>query len=274
MDRKREQAEILFKLGQLFGPLLNLAESPDSFDREDQSRILAPFSAEVDKFLHRHLTKYTEGEPGHAYNVEFRQCACDINFVVSTRVGGGQGESWYKLVRETVPKVIETIQSIPVPVDSAIYEARTPFSTYCFVKDLCSTVRTQIVWLDRYFDQTLFHRFLRDTPVTAQVTLVTLPDTSAKGKSDLVRYAEFMDVSRLFAAERGPQGYRLVAKPDFHDRWLRCDDKLFALGGSIKDLAKPFTISKLDSTPENVRHFDDAIAQGVEVFGPNHPTHP
>jgi hypothetical protein len=85
-----------------------------------------------------------------------------------------------------------------------------------------------------------------------------------------------MDISKLFALERGPTGYRLIVSDDFHDRWLRCDDKLFSLGGSIKDLGNDstFTISKLDFTPENVKYFDDAINGGSEVFGPNNPIHP
>jgi catechol 2,3-dioxygenase-like lactoylglutathione lyase family enzyme len=87
------------------------------------------------------------------------------------------------------------------------------------VKDLCSTVKDKIVWLDRYFDQTVFHRFFTDTLTTAQITLVTLPASAARSNSDRQRVTEFRDVSRLFAAERGPTGYRLIENPDFHDRW-------------------------------------------------------
>ncbi len=179
-----------------------------------------------------------------------------------------------KLVREVSARVTEILMSIPVPVDSAIYEAQTPFSTYCFVKDLCSTVKTRIVWLDRYFDQTVFHRFFTDTPRSVQVTLVTLPLSAAKGKADTQRIAEFLNVSRIFASERGQAGYRLISNNQFHDRWLQCDQKLFTLGGSIKDLSKPFTVSRIDFTPENEKHFDDAITSGVELYGLTQGQHP
>ena len=84
-----------------------------------------------------------------------------------------------------------------------------------------------------------------------------------------------MDVSKLFAHEREPQKYRLIESRNFRDRWLRCDDKMFTLGGSIKDFDRgPFTMSRLDTTASNRQHFDDAVAQGVEIFGPNHTSHP
>lgn len=83
-----------------------------------------------------------------------------------------------------------------------------------------------------------------------------------------------MDISRLFAQEWGVAGYRLVVSSQFHDRWLQCDNKLFTLAGSIKDLNTPFTISRLDSTPENQKSFDDAVMNGTELFGPNRPNYP
>jgi hypothetical protein len=51
---------------------------------------------------------------------------------------------------------------------------------------------------------------------------------------------------------------------------------MFLFGDSIKELgtATTFTISKLDTTPENQKHFDDAIGNGAEVFGPSQATHP
>lgn len=130
--------------------------------------------------------------------------------------------------------------------------------------------------MDRYFDQTLFGRYLVDVPKSASVTLITYPESKCRGLADRQRHADFMGISKLYAAERGPTGYRLVTDEGFHDRLLRCNDKLFALGGSIKDLGKDtsFTLAKLDSTAENIKRFDDAISTAVEVFGPRQPQHP
>ena len=172
--------------------------------------------------------------------------------------------------------LMEATSTIPIPVDSAIHEAQTPFSTYCLVKDLCSTSINKLVWMDRYFDQTLFGRYFVDTPKSTLITLVTYPEVKCSKPRDKQRYVEFMGISKLFALERGTSGYRLVTDESFHDRWLRCDNKFFTLGGSIKELGNDskFTISRLDSTPENEAHFDEVVARATEVFGPTQPTHP
>jgi hypothetical protein len=73
-----------------------------------------------------------------------------------------------------------------------------------------------LVWADRYFDASVLHRYLRQVREAASVTLVTLEAakiTSAKGRT---RHSEFRDVPWLFAAERGPDRYRLLAHTDCH----------------------------------------------------------
>jgi len=274
MTRKRQQAELMFSLGQFFGPVLRVAEHPEGFDKEEKTRIMARFFHDHDAFNQLLIKFCLTGEAGHKYAVQFTQAQCQISRIHAQATHSNLSENeLLDLVTEVSEKVTEILISIPVPVDSSIYEAQTPFSTYCFVNDLCSTVHGSLVWLDRYFDQTVFHRFFSDTPRSVLITLVTLPVTSAKGPSDTKRLSEFLDVSRLFALERGQAGYRLIANSHFHDRWLQCDEKLFTLGGSIKDLAKPFTISRIDSTADNLKHVEEAIADGTELFGPNQPQH-
>jgi hypothetical protein len=275
MNRKKEQAEMLFKLGQFLGPALKMAESPANYDADERTRIMARLYAEVPLFTQA-VNKFMRGESGHYYSTQEGR----ISFVLNQLQGGPAYQpnfsetDLYALIRNAAGVIQDNLLAVPIPIDSTIHEARTPFSTYCFAKDLCSTVKKQVVWLDRYFDQTIFHRFFIDTPKSAHVTLVTLPVANLKGKADQQRHSEFMDISRLFAAERGPGGYRLIENASFHDRWLRCDDRLFTLGGSIKDLTKPFTISRLDSSADNLKQFDDATATGTEAFGAAQPTHP
>jgi hypothetical protein len=275
MTRKRQQAELLFRLGQLVGPVLHVLENWDQYDSDDRERARARFFSD-DGVMVDAVRKFVRAEPGHIYEAQ----AADIGqqllsmrtLLASINYHHARNDV-LRLCREMVQRITDQVLSIPISIDSTIHEAHTPFSTYCFVTDLCSTVRTQIVWLDRYFDSTIFHRYFVDTPKNAQVTLVTWPASKVSGGKDKKRYDEFMDMSKLFAAERGPAGYRLVTLENFHDRWLRCDDRLFTLGGSIKELAKPFTISKLDSTADNIKQFNDAVTTGVEVFGPNQTTH-
>lgn len=276
MSRKREQAELIFKLGQLFGPLLHVLAHWDQYDTEDRERVRARFFADDDGFIDA-CRRYAHGEPGHVYEAQATGIRLLIHHFRNDLRSTSYGTQFPHLLRKTIEATVEDITqhilSIPVAIDSAIHEAHTPYSTYGFVKDLCTTVRTQVVWLDRYVDHTIFHRYFADTPRTAQITLVTWPASKFTNNSQRQRYNEFLDISKLFASERGPNGYRLLTLVDFHDRWLRADDKLFALGGSIKDLGKPFTISRLDSKPENAKHFDDAVANGTELFGPNQTAH-
>lgn len=274
MNRKREQAEVFFQFGQLIGPLLKVAENPET-DSEHR-KVMARFFADVDAFKKSFLT-FAAGESGHDYRVQVYQAFGALaKFETGHRRGELKGEELHSAVKDLRQQVFEALHEIPVPVESAVYDARTPFSTYRLVRDLCSTAQSLVLWMDRYFDQTLFHRYLADVPESAVVTLVTLPDTKLRSPKDLQRHSEFMNVSKLFAQERGPDRYRLVFNDAFHDRWLRCDDKLFHFGGSIKDLGADatFTISKLDFTPENVRAFEEPLSSGREVFGPTQRVHP
>jgi len=275
MNRKQQQANLIFKLGQLLGPPIKMAENHSAYDADERTRIMARLSAEIPPFTNE-VREFCVSEPGHDYVTQYWKANAAIENLRTHFMGhSATEEKLFELIKETAPKVQGIILSIPVPTDSLILEARTPFSTYCLVNSLCSTVTQKIVWQDRYFDQTIFHRYFIDTPTTAQITLLTWPRSECKGKRDESRYDEFIDLSKLFARERGPQGYRLIRNPNFHDRWLRCDDKLFALGGSIKDIGNgtTFSISRLDSTMQNFKEFDDPVATGTEVFGPNQTSH-
>jgi hypothetical protein len=277
MSRMKEQAEILFRLGQLIGPMLSIVEHPDNYDQDERTRILARYFAEADGFEER-VAGFAKSEPGHDYWTAYGRVRNAMNSFSGAVVTGkpDDDKKLFFSVGELHRQLFSAVQSVPVSVQSAIHEAQSPFSTYCLVKDLCSTAKSQVMWMDRYFDQSLFHRYFTDLPKATTITLVTWPESKCNSQRDRDRYKGFVDVSRLFAQEHGPAAYRLLTSEDFHDRWLRCDDKLFILGGSIKDLGKDttFTVSKLDTTPENFRLFDEAVNSGTEVFGPSQPNHP
>jgi hypothetical protein len=274
MSRKKQQAEMFTKLGALFGPLMKWAESPGTYDTDEKSRIFARFFAEATTFQSM-FTTFTKSEPGHDYLLQYYQVANHLGPFASY-AGQMTVADFCGHIQKVYADLFSAIFSIPVPVESAIHEAHTPFSTYCLLKDMCSTVIQRIIWMDRYFDATLFGRYFADVPRRANITLVTYPITQCKGVKDEQRYKDFTSVSKLFAQERGPSGYRLLTDTLFHDRWLECDSKMFVLGGSIKELgnATTFTVSKLDDTADNQRHFDDALARATEIFGPSQTFHP
>lgn len=271
MSRKHQQAEMFFILGQLFGPLLSLAKNPSSFDADEQTRIIARFTHDCTD-VETKLQQYSVGEQGHNY---FRQLneICHVLSILRTR---STGKATWEIAESHIDQAFKSLLSIPVPIDSAIYDAQSPLATYRLVRDMCSTCSNVVTWLDRYFDHTIFHRYLSDAPSSALITLVTYPKSKCQGSRDIQRYDEFLDISRMFAQDRGPTGYRLLVEESFHDRLLRCDDKLLSLGGSIKDIAKAasFTISRIDSTPENFQRINDVIAAATELFGTSNTTHP
>ena len=276
MSRKHEQADLVFKLGQLFGPILKIIDNPQTYDEEEKARIFARFFAEVPSFSQQ-TRQFTIIEPGHNYLTQMSEIETELNQVSHTiRREAHNRTAFDSLIREVCTTVRNAILSIPVPLDSTIYAARTPFSTYCLVKDICSTTKAEIVWLDRYFDQGIFHRYFVDVTNSVTITLVTWPQSECRGPKDIQRYQEFLDLSKLFAKERGPDSYRLITNVKIHARWLRCDDKHFNLGDSIKDIAKgaTFTLGRLDNSPETQQHFDEAITTGVEVFGKSQTNHP
>src|SRR5262249_40813832 len=151
------------------------------------------------------------------------------------------------------------------------YEAQTPFTAYCRMRELCGTAHTALLYCDRYVSHTLFHRLMEAVPEATQITLVTWP--RAKHKSPAA-FDAFIDVSKVFAKERADK-YRLLVKPDFHDRWLQCDGNLFHLRGSVKDAADStvFTVSRLDPSPENLRKVADLVNTATELYGPTNKTH-
>lgn len=274
MNRKQEQAELFVKLGTLFGPVLKWVDSPSTYDSDEKTRILARFFAEYQNYLEAFLL-FSRSEAGHNYQQQYFQVSGSLCALPNIAMRLGQQEFCDK-VKLAYKQCFDALCEIPVPIESTIHESHTPFSTYCLIKNLCSTVRERIIWMDRYFDASLFGRYLSDVPPAASITLVTYPIQSFSGKKDIQRYNDFLSVSKLFAMERGVATYRLLSSVDFHDRWFECDNNMLSFGGSIKDLGNgtTFTVSKLDTSIENQQHFDAAIAQGSELFGPSTPNHP
>ena len=251
-----------------------MGEKDASYDSDEQTRIMARLFSDAPGFLQA-FQSFAYGEPGHSYASQFYKATEAMNSIEGV-ARQAIDDQLFKHIETLKMSILQCISEIPVPIDSTIHQAHTPFSTYCFVKSITSTAGIRVVWMDRYFDGALFSRYFVDTAPKAMVTLVTYPESKCTSAKDRRRYADFMSVSKLFAQERGSSGYSLVTDEHFHDRWLRCDDKLFSLGGSIKDLGKDttFTISKIDSEPSNIFQFEEPIKRGTEVFGPNQPTHP
>ena len=208
MNRKREQATIFTQLGELFGPLMSMAENPASYDSDERTRIHARYCFDVELFRNK-VTQYGQGEPGHYYQIQWQRVhrTLTIHSLLDHSINP---ESYCAAAKTTYRESFDALYSIPVPIESSIHEAHSPFSTYCLIKDLCLTAANTVVWIDRYFDSSIFHRYFVETPLPTLITLVTWPKTRCNGSKDIKRYEDFMDISKLFAQERGTTGYRLA----------------------------------------------------------------
>lgn len=270
-DRLQQKNDLLIKLGALFGPLQHLAENPTVYDEHEKSQAIARYSSEYVKLL-TEFTSFCEEQPGHWYVIEHGKFQDALEGMIRDFEHGPLSVR----VHNRLEQAKSAIVAIPIPRDAVILEAGTPFSTYCKLRDLCEAEATrELTWVDPYVADTVFHRYLRSVDGKVKVTLVTSEPRVTSSK-DRLRWNAFMDISRLFAMERGPDLYRLIINPDLHDRWLFLDGKrLYNLGGSAKDAGNKsyFTIASLDCSPGNIDKIRRHINDGTEYFGKNIPNH-
>jgi len=273
MDRLQAKLDILMKLGRLFGPMESLVERPSDFDEQERAEIYARYFSEYPQ-LHIEFKKFTTGQPGHNYQIEFQRFFDALDSVYQRL---RQEHALEQVLRENVKAARDAVQAVPVPRSSVILEAGSPFTAFCRLRSLCEAdAKYTLTWFDPYFGSSIFHRYLQFVDSSVSITLVASEPGPRAGRANTDRWNEFLDISRLFAAERGPATYRLVVAPTLHDRWLILDQKrIYAVGGSAKDAASKdiFTIASVDPTPANLRIVDDTVGTGVEWFGPTVDVH-
>lgn len=69
MNRKEQQAELIYALGSLLRPLQDVVDDPEDNDAQARARASAKFVHDADDFLDR-LDRLASGEPGHRYEIE------------------------------------------------------------------------------------------------------------------------------------------------------------------------------------------------------------
>lgn len=269
MNRKEQQAELIYKLGLLLRPIQDLIDYPDRQTPQTRSRACAKFASDLTSY-HQSVRTFTRSEPGHLYDYEWNTIHnCLTRFGNELNGKRDQTDELQESVETVRTEATRLILSIPTEIDTEVLEAHSPFQAYCKLKVFCEATKQKLIWADPYMAAGLFHRYLNELPDSVEVVLVT------KERNNSPEYQSFLDISRLYANERGSSKYRLVVEPTNHDRWMRCDDQIYHLGGSAKDAGKrsDFTITKLDTTPENIQKLDTLTASGTELFGPTTPAH-
>jgi hypothetical protein len=273
MDRLQQKHDMYVKLGMLFGPFKRIVEHPEQYDEQERAETQARYIAES-KTLQVEFHNFCRSMPGQVYEGESSKFFKAL-YAVRRRIE--RGEPLEKIVREQLKIAQEAIDAVPIPRTSVILEAGSPFTAYCKLRELCEADATKsLLWLDPFVDISIFHRYLANARPPVPVVLVTSEPGPHASNRDRTRWNEFLDVSRLFAQERGVALYRLVVQPNLHDRWVVFDNKrIYALGGSAKDAAARdyFTITSVEASPENLRRIQDHLTTGSEYFGPSAPMH-
>jgi hypothetical protein len=269
MNRKEQQADLIYKLGLLLRPLQDVVDDPARHNAQARASACARFVHDADDFLGA-VNTFARSQPGHHYDIEanaiIRARNVFRNTLENVREDDQELADAVAACRETIMKAI---LAVPTEVASEVLEAHSPFQAYCKLKAFCGATNHKLVWADPYMGPSLFHRYLNGLSDSVEVALIT------KDRGTNAEFQAFLDISRLYAHERGPIKYRLPAESSNHDRWLRCDDQLYHLGGSAKDAGKKsdFTITKLEPIPANLQKLDNLLSSGTELFGPNRPNH-
>lgn len=273
MDRLQQKHDLFVKLGALFGPLQRLVEHPDQYDEQEKAETLARYFAEYGR-LQKEFLSFSTGQPGHDYAIEYDKLYFALEGVKFRIMGNIPLK---EVVSSQLSIAQAAIDAVPVPTTSVILEAGSPFVAYCRLRELCEAdATTSLVWLDPFFGASIFHRYISSVRPTVPVTLVTSEPGQNAGNQNRTRWTEFLDVSRLYAQERGPALYKLVMLPNLHDRWAVFDGKrIYSLGGSAKDagIKDYFTITSVESSPTNLQRLQTHIDTGTELFGPSTTNH-
>jgi len=146
------------------------------------------------------------------------------------------------------------IAQIPLPPVDLTIKAQNPFTAYCFITHILSTVKDYLYVMDPWIDATLFYRYLYQMPKTTKIRIISSSDNWVK------KIKEVESVEELFKVEYPDYGRK--DDPTLHDRRIITETAAFSLGGSIKDAAKTseYTIVQLTETSrqELIRnHFDN-----------------
>ena len=268
-SRKEQQAELLIRFGALIAPMEELVDYPDEQTAQTRAKGSAKFAHDCEEFVHL-LRDFTRGEPGHNYTVEYSQIVGRLNLFTGQMVSfRDDTEKLRAELLDLQGTVIGNISAIPCELDSEILEAGSPFTAFERIRSICETARQQLIIVDPYMGQETVRRYFHGISEKVSVTVVTK-------HRDRDEFRDFLDVSRLFADERGQSRYRLMYHPDLHDRYLKCDETVYHLGGSLKDAGRKsgYTVSKIMVASDGEAEVVELLGESREQFGPSKSSHP
>jgi len=177
-------------------------------------------------------------------------------------------------IRREFPEMSKRLEAavLDIPADDpdVMLPPESPFQTYLRLLAICGVTTTRLQLFDPYLDAEVFDRYLPDVGKGVEITLVT----DVANMRTVRRRDRIVAISELIALER-PTTYRLLEAPSLHDRKIRSDDKIFDLGGSMKDASKKdfYTITSTDGNSGLQATLDQIIAASYAWYQPGMTMH-
>ena len=269
MDVLKQRYYLIMKLGALVKPIEDSIKNGGILDEQRRNEILAQYLHDTKQIVHD-FSEYSK-QPG-LNNGAQRNLFLTVLGKLPRLVVVEKSEDKIKQHIDTAINLIHAI-----PDSSIILEDESSFTAYCKLKSLCEAETTNsIVWIDRYFDKTIFNRYLQDTSQDMQIVLITTKPRKNASKKNKDRWKSFIDISRMFSHERTTDKYSLMVSNSIHDRWLILNNKrIYQLGGSTKNASfKSLSkISTVEASTENLDKINSIINNSTELFGPFKPKH-
>ena len=266
-DRKEEQADLLIQFGDLIAPLEGLVALPEKQTPQTRSRACAKFIHDLQLFQ-QNVQQFVTGELGHHYSVERQGIIGSLN-IFSSQLDQFRDDP--EVIKSRLADLRETVKrnilSIPCDVEEGVIGSGSPFTAYLKIRSICETAEKELVFVDPWMGAGTPRRYFRDIPESVVVSVIT----KKRSRQD---FSDFLDLSWLYSKERGHLKYRLFYHSDLHDRYLKADDTVYHLGGSIKDagVGSDFTITNGDA--QTAEAISKLMKEATEVFGPKNPKHP
>src|SRR5689334_15056370 len=77
-SRKQQQGELIFQLGSLLGPFLDITNNPSKFPTELSFKTRAKYMPDVNLFKEQ-VQNFVNGEAGYSYEIEWRKIQDEID---------------------------------------------------------------------------------------------------------------------------------------------------------------------------------------------------
>lgn len=270
VSRKEQQAELLICFGQLISSLEELVADTKLQTPQTRAKSSAKFAHDKPLFL-RMISTFCKGEVGHDYVVESALITGKLNsFTNGLSAIRDNKEKLERALQDLRNVVKSNILTIPCELDMEVFDSSSPFTSYLKIRAIVESANKRLLFIDPWLGPGTLRRYFRDVQDKVKITVVT---KQRKGNSE---FEDFIDLSKLYADEKGNDKYCLMYHPDLHDRYLQCDDTVYHLGGSFKDAGRKsgFTITKIQALPDNKCTMEGLISQSSEQYGPSMDTHP